>query len=308
MHTAPSFTFGSLSSTFRRSQIELPSTECCGPLIFNDCVLSAVILTSTSDVSKKRLSKCGSNEEFDAKRPANGCRWLMAAEHGNWMVAAFVLAVKFRRFSASGRSMAFESMRVTMNLRRVPVTVLLTLVACLSTSVGVACPTPFLLAPLSSLTLRFKLLLMLLLLNVSDEASAPAAVLPLLIRAVFRSFDDSDSTDVWNVSDMLLVDPVPLLPLTYVEFSSISGNDGFWNLIDFAEVCSELKSKLSRSSIDAAMSYSYSSLIIFSLFFWYSLQIYKYLSFFVFLFFSFTQIGCHVCWRLRHGICFFVVN
>lgn len=115
-------TLGFMPTSFRRSQMSLSKFNEFSWLLafdafeaFNDCVLFA--LMRTKDVSKNRLSKCGSNVRFVANRLLNGVRFT-ADEHGKLIVAAFVFALKFRSCSASGRSRTFESIRVTMNFRR----------------------------------------------------------------------------------------------------------------------------------------------------------------------------------------------
>lgn len=235
--------------------------------VFNDCVLFA--LMRTNDVSKNRLSKCGSNVVFVANRLLSGVRF-DEYEQGKLIVAAFDLAVKFLRFSASGRNKTLESMRVTMNLRRVPV---LTSVSFVVSSLVVSlvllpfvklllAKSPLRISSLSSssLSLRFRgefdrISLALLFIRTVFRKSPPALAASISVDTLYNRSDD--------VGDTLLV----------VVFSSISGSRlNLANLLVVNAVALAgggieivfMVSILSRSSIDAANSFSNSSCSILS--------------------------------------------
>lgn len=245
--------------------------------VFNDCMLFA--LMRTSDVSKNLLSKCGSYGAFGAKRPLSDVRFDDADEHGKLMVAAFDLAVKCRKFSASGRSSTFESMRVTMNLRFAPVFTSVSSVL-LQSIVGVSSLLLLLLLllPLVKLLLTTSTLCMSLLplLSSSSESSS------LMVSGEF----DSISLALLFIKTVFLKSPAPALAASMSDdtrysksdagversvatvFSSISGSRrNLANLLVVSAVALAgggivMVSILSRSSIDAANSRSNSSWII----------------------------------------------
>lgn len=239
---------------------------------FSDCVLFA--LMRTNDVSKNRLSKCGSNDVFDANRPLNGVRWFDAAEHGKLIVAAFDFADKFRRFSASGRSNTFESIRVTINFRFgadvvVIGSVLLSSELLLFSTGALLLLLLLLLLLAKSFTFKWSTLLFAsMLVSEFDRASLMSTVLRKFVPGAKNplSIDDPRNEMSDETGETFAVE-LPLLQ--YVEFSSISGSVGRWNFVNLLALCAiaatadiAVVSRLSKSSIDTAMSFSKSSLII----------------------------------------------
>lgn len=196
-------------------------------LLSNDCELVALTRTSTSDESKNRLSRCGLKATRLEKRPANGWRCVLEL-HGKWMVAAFVLSVKWRRFSASRRGAGVACISfalVTVNLRRVPATCAVALAA-----------------------------------DRSPPSSSPSSSLHCDNRR--RSWNGIDSDDHvlrWIISGARYARPGG--GLSNGEFSWISGSMVLWKRDGLTS--SPVKySNWSKSSMDASMLRSKSSHII----------------------------------------------